>query len=119
MALFVALAFIAGVVYLVSKLKPGTPEDAPFAEARDDDGAEAFDEPEPPGLDGSREWVTVRSSVPRTEAPVVRALLESHGIATLMEPQHQGISYRSPSDATHYRLRVGAEDVERAEELLG
>lgn len=71
MELLIALAFIGGVVYLVSRLKPGTPEDAPFGGVPDEDG---YDEPALTGKAPSG-WVAVRESVGAPEGVVAQGLL--------------------------------------------
>lgn len=105
MAALLALVAIAAVAFLVVRLRPGTDADAPFADVPEDDGGE---------------WVTLRGSVPTSEATVIRALLESHGIRVSMEARgaNAWLAMTQPRGNGPFRLRVAERDLEEAEALL-
>lgn len=129
------LGFIGGVVYVVSKLKPGTDADAPFADG-DDGGYDEYDVAdrypdvpehvpvdEPPLAIGKAPdgWVTVRDSVPGAEAAVLQGLLRSHGIDSVLEPwstMGRGARDAYGGYANRYSLAVAPEDAAEVEELL-
>lgn len=126
MELLIALAVIAAVVFLVSRLKPGGPGDAPFAEARDDYDAVPYDveasEPPPVVTTGSAPdgWVSA-GLLAAPEATVVQGLLRSNGVEAVLvaaAPHMRGSAeYGAP--APSYRVYVAPEDAEQAKALLG
>lgn len=111
--LLIAFLFIVAVVFLVSRLRPGSHEEQGTNEAR-------------PALprQGVRSapdgWVQVGASMKPPEAAVAQGLLESYGIAAAVEatdPMGEAVM-KYPAASRWFRLCVAPEDAEEASALL-
>lgn len=111
MGLLVAFLVVVAVIVLLTKLKPGSPDD----EVDTRGGLPRIGTSKAPDT-----WVEVRASLGPPEAAVAQALLESHGVRAALEPTGPmaEIPYGYPVPALRYRLYVAPEDAEAAFALM-
>ena len=112
MGILVALVVIAAVAFLVSRLKPGAPDDEGYAE----------ETPVPELGVGSVPdgWVEVRSSLLPGEGAVLQSVLDANGVRSAlgsMDPMGRNVM-NYPAPDRWLRLCVAPEDADTARELL-